>query len=149
MASTSPFSALPSAQGLYNPAHEHDACGVAMVATLKKTATHEIVQQGLTDARAELTDEQVLIYEIPLLVETKAASKFDAVITVEAPLGARIERLKNRGLEISEIEKRIASQASVEERKAAANFVIENDGNEEELLRKVETLWTEINASRN
>ena len=110
---------------------------------------HPIVQQGLTDARAELTDEQVLIYEIPLLVETKAASKFDAVITVEAPLGARIERLKNRGLEISEIEKRIASQASVEERKAAANFVIENDGNEEELLRKVETLWTEINASRN
>ncbi|MEY3433707.1 MAG: hypothetical protein RL057_87, partial [Actinomycetota bacterium] len=51
MASNSPFSALPSAQGLYNPAHEHDACGVAMVATLKKTATHEIVQQGLTALR--------------------------------------------------------------------------------------------------
>ena len=110
---------------------------------------HPIVQQGLTDARAELTDEQVLIYEIPLLVETKAASKFDAVITVEAPLEVRIERLKNRGLEISEIEKRIASQVTAEERKAAANYVIENDGNEEELLRKVETIWTEINASRN
>ena len=51
MASKSPFSALPSAQGLYNPAYEHDACGVAMVATLKKTATHEIVQQGLTALR--------------------------------------------------------------------------------------------------
>jgi dephospho-CoA kinase len=110
---------------------------------------HPIVQQGLADARAELVDDQILIYEIPLLVETKAASKFDAVITVEAPLEVRIERLKNRGLEISEIEKRIASQVTAEERKAAANYVIENDGNEEELLRKVETIWTEINASRN
>jgi glutamate synthase (NADPH/NADH) large chain len=45
------FSALPSAHGLYNPADEHDACGVAMVATLNKVATHEIVQQGLIALR--------------------------------------------------------------------------------------------------
>lgn len=110
---------------------------------------HPIVQQGLADARTELSEDQVLIYEIPLLVETNAASKFDAVITVEAPLATRIERLKDRGLEASEIEKRIASQATTEERKAVADYVIENDGNEEDLLRKVETLWAEINASRN
>ena len=45
------FSAVPQAQGLYNPANEHDSCGVAMVATLNKVATHEIVQQGLTALR--------------------------------------------------------------------------------------------------
>ncbi len=45
------FSALPAKAGLYNPAQEHDACGVAMVATLNKIATHEIVQQGLTALR--------------------------------------------------------------------------------------------------
>jgi glutamate synthase (NADPH/NADH) large chain len=44
-------STFPAAQGLYNPAHEHDACGVAMVATLNKTATHEIVAQALTALR--------------------------------------------------------------------------------------------------
>jgi hypothetical protein len=38
----------PQAQGLYNPANEHDACGVAMVATLNKVATHEIVAKALT-----------------------------------------------------------------------------------------------------
>ena len=37
----------PSAQGLYDPANEHDACGVAMVATLKREAEHEIVQKAL------------------------------------------------------------------------------------------------------
>ena len=41
----------PPAQGLYNPAQEHDACGVAMVATLNKVATHEIVAKALTALR--------------------------------------------------------------------------------------------------
>ena len=45
------FSSLPPAQGLYNPADEHDACGVAMIATLKKEPTHEIVAQALTALR--------------------------------------------------------------------------------------------------
>ena len=44
-------STFPAAQGLYNPANEHDACGVAMVATLNKIATHEIVAQALTALR--------------------------------------------------------------------------------------------------
>ncbi|MSO42924.1 MAG: glutamate synthase large subunit [Candidatus Planktophila sp.] len=41
----------PHAQGLYNPAQEHDACGVAMVATLNRVATHEIVVKALTALR--------------------------------------------------------------------------------------------------
>ncbi|MDP1851431.1 MAG: glutamate synthase large subunit [Candidatus Planktophila sp.] len=41
----------PHAQGLYNPAKEHDACGVAMVATLNKIATHDIVEKALTALR--------------------------------------------------------------------------------------------------
>ena len=41
----------PSAQGLYDPANEHDACGVAMVATLNKVASHSIVASGLTALR--------------------------------------------------------------------------------------------------
>ncbi len=45
------FSTLPSAQGLYNPADEHDSCGVALVATLNRVATHEIVAQALEALR--------------------------------------------------------------------------------------------------
>ena len=37
--------------GLYNPSNEHDACGVAMVATLNKTKNHEIVSKALTALR--------------------------------------------------------------------------------------------------
>lgn len=42
---------IPLAQGLYDPAFEHDACGVAMVATLNKVPTHEIVHKALTALR--------------------------------------------------------------------------------------------------
>jgi len=109
---------------------------------------HPRVQQALADARKSLAEDQILIYEIPLLVETNAAAKFDLVITVEAPLDARIDRLKKRGLLQSEIEKRIANQATPEARKSVANIVIENSGNEEDLLRKVEAIWEDLNASR-
>jgi len=49
--SQSSFSSIPSALGLYDPANEHDACGVAMVATLNKTQSHEIVSKALTALR--------------------------------------------------------------------------------------------------
>ena len=45
------FSTTPNAVGLYDPANEHDACGVAMVATLNKLPTHEIVSKALTALR--------------------------------------------------------------------------------------------------
>jgi len=54
MASASPyqrFSSVPQAQGLYDPAREHDACGLAMVATLRGTAGHDIIQAALDALR--------------------------------------------------------------------------------------------------
>jgi len=38
---------LPRAQGLYDPANEHDACGVGFVADLKGRKSHTIIEQGL------------------------------------------------------------------------------------------------------
>ena len=43
--------AFPPAQGLYDPTAEHDACGVAFVATLTGVASHDIVQKALTALR--------------------------------------------------------------------------------------------------
>jgi glutamate synthase (NADPH/NADH) large chain len=39
--------ALPAPQGLYNPAHEKDSCGVGFIADMKNRKTHAIVEQGL------------------------------------------------------------------------------------------------------
>ena len=40
-------SAVPQRQGLYDPANEHDACGVGFVAHMKGQKSHSIVEQGL------------------------------------------------------------------------------------------------------
>ncbi|HMS88942.1 MAG: glutamate synthase large subunit [Acidimicrobiales bacterium] len=43
-----PAPGLPAAQGLYDPAFEHDACGVAFVVDQHGRRSHELVEQGIT-----------------------------------------------------------------------------------------------------
>ncbi|TFD67912.1 glutamate synthase large subunit [Cryobacterium ruanii] len=45
------FSSMPEASGLYDPSAERDACGLAMVATLRGTAGHDIIIQALDALR--------------------------------------------------------------------------------------------------
>src|SRR3954452_1913868 len=45
------FSARPDAVGLYDGQHEHDACGVAFVATMRGEPGHDIVEHALTALR--------------------------------------------------------------------------------------------------
>ena len=102
---------------------------------------HPRVQATFAEVVEDLEHDDILIYEIPLLAETDAAEKFDYIITVEADIELRKERLLKRGLYISKIEKRMAAQASQESREAIADSVIYNDGDEDSLLRQVENLW--------
>lgn len=45
------YSAVPPASGLYDPAHEHDACGLAMLVRYRGDADHTIVEQALSALR--------------------------------------------------------------------------------------------------
>jgi dephospho-CoA kinase len=105
---------------------------------------HPFVRREFEEAVASLKGDQVLVYEIPLLVETNAHEKFDLVITVESEMENRIARLRGRGMHISEIEGRVAAQATREQRIEVADFLIENDGSEDELLRQVENIWDSL-----
>ena len=102
---------------------------------------HPRVQRFFAQAVAESDPSIPMIYEIPLLVETDAASKFDFVITVEADEDLRISRLLARGMFISDIKARLANQAPTQARIDLADAVIHNDGDEDHLLRQVENLW--------
>jgi dephospho-CoA kinase len=105
---------------------------------------HPRVQATFAEVIENLEHDDILIYEIPLLAETDAAEKFDYIITVEADVELRKARLLKRGLYISQIEKRIAAQATQESREAIADSVIRNDGDEDSLLRQVENLWESV-----
>ena len=51
----------PAAQGLYDPAHEHDACGVGFVVDIKGRRSHAIVEQGLRVLMVEAPARDVLV----------------------------------------------------------------------------------------
>jgi len=109
---------------------------------------HPFVRREFEGAVASLKGDEVLVYEIPLLVETKAHERFDVVITVESEMENRIARLRGRGMHISEIEGRVAAQATREQRIEVADFLIENDGTEDELLRQVENIWDSLHDNK-
>jgi len=112
--------------------------------TKLESIIHPFVRREFEGAVASLKGDQVLVYEIPLLVETNSHERFDVVITVESEMENRIARLRGRGMHISEIEGRIAAQATREQRIEVADFLIENDGSEDELLRQVENIWDSL-----
>ena len=112
--------------------------------TALESIIHPFVRREFEEAVASLKGNDVLVYEIPLLFESKSQERFDLVITVEAELENRVARLRDRGMHISEIEGRIAAQATREQRIEIADFLIENDGSEDELLRQVENIWDSL-----
>jgi len=105
---------------------------------------HPRVAEAFDEIIEDSPDDAVIIYQIPILVETKGQDRFDYVITVEATLENRISRLKNRGLKGYEIEARMKVQATDEERAAIADLVFNNDGDMDQLLRQVENVYEDV-----
>jgi dephospho-CoA kinase len=66
----------------------------------------------------------VAVVVIPLLYETGAESRFDAVICVACTAATQRRRLLSRGWMPEEIEQRIASQMPVETKIARADYVV-------------------------
>ena len=105
---------------------------------------HPRVAEAFDEIIEDSPDDAVIIYQIPILVETNGQDRFDYIITVEATLENRILRLKNRGLKGYEIEARMKVQASDEERAAIADLVFNNDGDMDQLLRQVENVYEDV-----
>lgn len=109
-----------------------------------ESITHPLIRQSFAEIIARLPREAIVINQIPLLFESKGAYKFDHIITISAPEELRIERLKNRGLGLSDIKKRMEAQASDVERESISNSIIRNDQDELHLRNQVESIWLEL-----
>jgi len=103
--------------------------------------THPRIREALDEIVASCDPEDVIVNQIPLLVETGGKDRFDYIISITAPLELRRERCIARGMKSYEFEKRVAAQASDEERTAISNHVIDNAGDADALLRAIEELW--------
>jgi dephospho-CoA kinase len=84
--------------------------------------------------------------DTPLLVEVDLIERFDKSGGVLAPAADRIVRLKARGLDDDDILERMGQQVSDEERRAVADFIIDNAGNQEFLQRQVNQVWSALTS---
>lgn len=105
-----------------------------------------LAAQRLREA-AEKDSKAIVVYDIPLLIESKNALKFDQVVVCAAPAEVRVERLiEFRGLSREEAERRVALQASDAERLAVADLVIDTSGTLEHTREQVVALWNSLSA---
>ena len=105
---------------------------------------HPKVREAFESLVASSPTSSVVINQIPLLVETDGASRFQYVITVSAKEEVRRERLLAKGFSNHEITKRLAAQVSDLERENIADAVLNNDRDQDSLLRSVENLYEDV-----
>jgi dephospho-CoA kinase len=85
--------------------------------------------------------DSIVIYDMPLLVETKQDAAVDHVIVVDVPVEIQRERAIARGLDPADVDRRIEAQATREQRLVVADTVIDNSGDLQSTSRQVDDLW--------
>ncbi|GAA3279223.1 dephospho-CoA kinase [Paenarthrobacter aurescens] len=103
---------------------------------------HPLVRQAAAATIAGAGPGEIVVQDIPLLVETGQGSNFHLVVVVDAPDDVRLERMVQfRRMTTEDALARMASQATREQRNAAADVVLNNSGTRDELLAAVDALW--------
>ena len=91
--------------------------------------------------------DRVVVFSAPLLVETGMHTAFEILVVVSATVATQIERLmRQRGMSEPSIRARIDAQAPLEDKAAAADFLVDNEGSLDELESQVERLWNDLSA---
>jgi dephospho-CoA kinase len=108
--------------------------------------THPAINAEFLRRMQAAPEGSIVVCDIPLLAESPQAQArgYPVVIVVEAPREVRLERLEKRGVPRDDAERRMAAQASDEERRAIATYVIDNSGTPEALERQVDEVWAKL-----
>jgi dephospho-CoA kinase len=104
---------------------------------------HPLVRARAAELAAAAPADAVVVHDIPLLVETGQAGRYELVLVVRADPEVRVARLVQRGLTEPDARARIAAQATDEQRAAVADVVLDNSGTREELAAQVDRFWAE------
>lgn len=87
-------------------------------------------------------DHSVIVHDVPLLVEAGLAGDYDLTVLVDTPAEVRLQRLTElRGMDPEDAKKRIAAQATDEQRRAVCDVALDNSGDIEHLRAQFEQMW--------
>jgi dephospho-CoA kinase len=110
---------------------------------------HPLVFERIVELETQAPAGAVVVHDIPLLAESGRADTFDAVVGVDAPQDVQVERMvRDRGWTEADALARIAAQATPEDRRAIATYLVDNTGSREELRRQVEKIYAELRDLR-
>jgi dephospho-CoA kinase len=100
------------------------------------------------EAQRRINDEPqaaVVVYDMPLLVETGQADLVDLVVVVDVPEAVQLDRaVRLRGLDEADVQRRMSVQASRQDRLARADVVIDNSGSLPQTHEQVDQLWDRL-----
>ncbi|NYG56172.1 dephospho-CoA kinase [Nocardioides perillae] len=106
---------------------------------------HPLVFERVVALEAEAGPDDLVVHDVPLLVESGRAATFDAVVVVEAPHDLQVQRmLEDRGMTREDAEARIAAQATPEQRRAVATHLVVNDSTREALAARVREVHADL-----
>ncbi|MBN1854865.1 MAG: dephospho-CoA kinase [Pirellulales bacterium] len=105
--------------------------------------THPRIRQRLEEETATMAAQgaQAAVLDAPLLIEAGWISLCDYLIFVDAPRSVRQQRAATRGWSSSEFLAREATQASIHEKRTAADAVVDNGGTIPDIRAQLERLW--------
>lgn len=123
-----------------------DAAALAALNHIVHPAVRVESQRRFAEAAAA-DPRAVVVYDVPLLAEARAADPWDLVVVAHAPARTRAQRLvTERGMSDADARARIASQVPDEERLKLADVVIDTSGSLEDTLRQADDLWERLSA---
>jgi dephospho-CoA kinase len=102
---------------------------------------HPLVGKRREEIIAAVSDDAVVVEDIPLLVETGMAPMFPLVVVVHADQETRVARLIKRGMDEADARARIAAQAPEEQRRAIADVLLDNSGSPGALVERARDIW--------
>jgi dephospho-CoA kinase len=98
-----------------------------------------------TQAAMAENPHAIVIWDIPLLIETGIYKEVDKTVVVYVDPETQLLRLLARDqMSQEQSQSRIAAQMPVEEKKQYADFLIDNRGSREETERQVQAVWKEL-----
>ncbi|HIW92801.1 MAG TPA: dephospho-CoA kinase, long form [Candidatus Corynebacterium avicola] len=117
-------------------------------ATQKLNAiTHPRIRERTSELFATAREEgrEVVVYDMPLLIENGETGMVDTVLVVDTPDEIRVRRLvDSRGLDEDDARRRINAQIDREARLAAADVILDNSGDVESLIGQVDDFWEKV-----
>ena len=117
----------------------------AELAKLEALLHPKITAEILSQAQALEAKGKLYFVDIPLFFEGKRYEFFDKVAVVYAPKDTLIARvMKRNGLDRAAAKHRVELQMDIEQKRAMADFVIDNSGDLENLRRETQTFLEKI-----